>query len=33
MLQEMGRRAGTENVLLATALGAAAKLVVDQVCV
>eukprot|EP00750_Incisomonas_marina_P033638 INCI9920.2.p1 GENE.INCI9920.2~~INCI9920.2.p1 ORF type:complete len:398 (+),score=52.69 INCI9920.2:102-1196(+) len=29
--QEMGRRAGTENVLLSVALGAAAQLVVDQV--
>ena len=29
--QESGRRAGTENILLATALGAAAQLVVDQV--
>ena len=29
--QESGRRAGTENVLLAVALGAAARLAVDQV--
>lgn len=29
--QEMGRRAGTENVMLAVALGAAAQLVVDEV--
>lgn len=29
--QEMGRRAGTENILLSVALGAAAQLVVDQV--